>query len=280
MRRSILCWPLILLAGCTGGSEKTPAPPLPAHEIPSAVTPDGKPAPLPDNAAMENLARTDPVQFLKRCLQRYERDVQGYRCMLVKKEHVLGKDLPEERIRSAFRERPYSVLMVWEKGAGKAAKTLYVEGENNGKLVALPANRFVALSGTWTRDVDDDDARAASRYPITQFGLKAGSLRTLDAWLKAQKRGDLQVNYLGEESPAEYGGRPCWKLKRVGYKEPEDNGVMESTLWFDKQTWLQVGSYLTGEGGRLVGRYAFLEIELNPTFDDDTFTRAGLTKKK
>jgi outer membrane lipoprotein-sorting protein len=67
-------------------------------------------------------------------------------------------------------------------------------------------------------------------------------------------------------------------MQRVGYKAPQDNGVTGPTLWFDKETWLQVGSYLTGANGQLIGRYAFLEIELNSTFDDDTFTRAALTK--
>lgn len=279
MRRSLLCWPLCLLIGCTAASDNTPFPPPPPAGIPPALTSEGKPAPVPDNLGMESLARTDPILFLKHCLGRYEREVKGYRTLLVKTERVSGKVLPEEHVRSCFREKPYSVLMVWEKGAGKAAKTLYVEGENKGRLLALPSNRLAALTGIWSRRVDDSDALAASRYPITQFGLKAGTLRTLAAWEAARKNKTLKVIFHGEECPAEYGGRPCWKLQRVDYAKPEDNGVLESTLWFDKETWLQVGSYLTGEGGQLIGRYSFRDIELNPTFDDDTFTRAGLTKK-
>lgn len=276
MRRTLL-WPVVLAAGCS--SAATPAhPAAPEVDMPPHVTSEGRPAAPPDNDAMAKLARTDPVAFLQHALRRYERDVQGYRCLLVKTERVNGRLLSEERVRSSYREKPYSVLMVWEKGAGKASRTLYVEGENDGKLLAKPSG-LLSLTGTWSRRVDDADAVAASRYPITQFGLKAGMRRTLAAWQAAQKRGDLKVIFHGEESPPQYGGRPCWKLQRVGYPAPEDGGVTESTFWFDKESWLQTGSYVTGEGGQLVGRYAFLELELNPAFDADTFTPKALTRR-
>ena len=50
-----------------------------------------------------------------------------------------GRLQKPEKIRVAFREKPLSVFMDWLEGAGLASKTLYVEGENNGKVMARPS---------------------------------------------------------------------------------------------------------------------------------------------
>jgi hypothetical protein len=138
---------------------------------------------------------------------------------------------------------------------------------------------LLRFAGIQSRAPNSADAMSTSRYPINEFGIKLGTQRTLSAWYAARKRGDLKVNFLGEVKPKELDGRPCWKVQRVGYPEPEDGGVLESTFFFDKETWLQTGTILTGEEGKLIGYYYFRDIELNPTFPEETFTRAALLKK-
>jgi len=51
---------------------------------------------------------------------------------------------------------------------------------------------------------------------------------------------------LGEQKVAQAGNRSCYVLRRH-YTEPENDGVMELTLYIDKQTWLQVGSIVEGK---------------------------------
>src|SRR5690349_242187 len=95
-------------------------------------------AALPDAAQLDRLAHEKPMAFLEACLRRYQREVKGYTCNFYKHERV-GENLydPEE-IKVAFREQPFSVLFVWEKGARQAERTLYVEGENDGNMLARP----------------------------------------------------------------------------------------------------------------------------------------------
>ena len=110
------------------------------------------------------------------------------------------------------------------------------------------------------------------------FGIKIGSEAALAAWEAAKKDDALHVEFLGEKKIKELGGRPCWVLKRTGYRKPEEDGIAETTFYFDKETWLQVGSVLKNRNGELIGEYLFRDVELNPKFDDDVFTTKSLKK--
>jgi len=297
MRRWLVCFALLTLAlGCavarrgapeedTGGPTKPEILPQPDHTVVDASKRSELPHPVVeaaalDKAGMTELAKTDPVAFLTQVVERYDREVKGYKCTLEKQERVRGKLHAVEVVDCCFREQPFSVRMDWRKGAGKALKTAYVKGENDGKMLVLPSI-LPKLVGVVTRSPADSDAKAASRYPVTEFGIQVGTKRTLASWKAAKKRGELKVTYNGVKKLEKLNNRPVWVLKRTGYESPETDSIAEtaSTFYFDVENWLQVGSYLTGEDDKLVGSYYFRDLELNPEFDEDTFTRAGLKKK-
>jgi hypothetical protein len=298
MRRWLYCLPLLAGLGCALSPDNSSRPTAPSDNATSdgptpTRTATGPPVdrtkrPL-DTAGLEKLARTDPVAFINACVDRYDREVRGYRVTLTKRERVLFKgkvsplyppaDRPAEVVRCAFREKPFSVLMDWKQGARQAQTTLYVKGENEDRLLVRPASWRALLVSVTSRDPNSDDALRTSRYPITEFGIQVGMRRTQEAWQRAQKRGDLRVLFRGEKRLPELNDQPCWEVKRVGYPKPEDDGIVESTLYFDPQNWLQIGSILVGEKGELIASYFFTDLELNPDFPADTFTRAALTKK-
>jgi hypothetical protein len=272
MRRVLMCLPLcFVLNSCS------PPPPEGNFEevAPPKVEDDGKA--LPREEAMVRLARTDPIAFLENCIRRYDREVQGYRCTLLKHERLQGKLRPPEEVVCDFRQKPFSVRMEWRKGAEDAARVLYVKGENKDRLLIVGVG-WRAFAGIITRDPTGADVRESTRYPPTEFGMQFGTQRTLLAWQAAKERGDLQVVYEGERKIQEVGGRDCWVVKRIGYQKPEDDGILETTYYFDKETWLQVGSVLNGEDGQLIGSYFFRDVVLNPKFDENTFKREGLKK--
>lgn len=271
MKRLLLCLPICLLLAPENLPPITPTESSRLEE----VVDDG--SRLPTVAEMDRLAETDPVAFVEKTLVRYEREVEGYRVLFQKKERVLGTVYPVEKIDVAFREKPFSVRFFWKEGAREASRVLYVEGENDGKLVAKGAS-WRALVGLQYRAIDSDDAKKSGRYPITEFGMKVGAQRTLGAWIDARKNGTLKVEYLGEKSVSELDGRLCWVLRRTGYQEAEEDGIGETTLYFDKETWLQTGAVLRTRTGGFIADYWFRNIELNPTFPADTFTTGALRK--
>jgi outer membrane lipoprotein-sorting protein len=74
----------------------------------------------------------------------------------------------------------------------------------------------------------------------------------------------------------ELGDRTCYKFVRTPYTPHEDDDLNELTLYIDTETWLQVGSVLKNERGELIAEYWFRDVNLNPEFDDDQFTRKAL----
>jgi hypothetical protein len=274
MRRILLILPLCLIVApsrpAAGPASRGPVPEADVH-LGDA---------LPSAKQLEELARNDAIAFLKSCVLRYEKEVQGYQAVLVKQEFVNGKLNPVETVDVWFRDDPYSVLMRWQgECPGRADRALYVRGANDDKTLAHPKNRAARMlvGEVVARDTDGPDARAASRYSLREFGLRKGTERTLAAWDAARKRGTLHVEYLGIQPVAECGTRPCYVLRRT-CNPPEEDGIVHVEVAFDVENWLQISNVLTAAGGRRVAAYFFRDIILNPTFSPDQFERVALTR--
>lgn len=242
-------------------------------ELPDFNLKEGK---LPSEATMDKLAQGNPVKFLQACLARYNRDVKGYSMTFQKQERIDGKLEKKELLDVKFREKPFSVYMRWLEGARLAARVIYVQGENNDKMLVKPSGLggFLIVS----RDPEGADARKSGRYTLKQFGLKKGLQRSLYGFEEDQKAGKLHVEYQGKQKIKEAGDRTCWVLERR-YEKPDEDGVSWQRLYIDTQTWLMVGTILKDDKGRLLAEYWFRDIKINPDFGKDQFTRKALTAK-
>jgi hypothetical protein len=269
MVRKILLALLLIAAVAVYFAWPNPDPPYEPPEPPKPLSEQEKLALLP----LEELAQKDPVEFLQRCLTKYEKEVAGYTCIFNKQEKVKGKMRKKEEIKIHFREKPFSVRMAWIKGNGllEAQRTLYLETE--GYLVAVPTlNPFQQVD----RMLNDPQVEATSRFPISEFGVYKGAKSTFDAMRAAKEKGTLHVKYEGKMAVKEVGGNECFKLVRTPYNPPEVDNINELTVYIDCKTLLQVGSVLKDPDGNLIAEYFFLDIKLNPTFDEDQFTRKKL----
>jgi len=234
-------------------------------------------APQPSGTTREPLPTGDVVRFLEKCVQHYEQlGIQGYSVILHKQERIGGKLQPSEDIECFYREKPYSVFMHWLHGQRKAESSLYVEGENGGKMLAKPAGLAGVFVKVVERDVDGEDARQSGRYTMKEFGLKAAIQKTYRDWKAAKEKGTLHVEYLGVRKVREVGDRPCYVLRRT-CSEPEEDNITDITIYIDKETWLQMGTVLKDPNGKLIGEYMFRDLRINPEFKPNQFTRSALT---
>jgi hypothetical protein len=266
---------------------------------------------LPQADEFEQLAKNDPVAMLEKCLVRYQRDiVEGVRCTLDKEERVKGKLLPPEVISLCVRgdvpdpisnKTQIEILMKWQSGMQKVLGselkgTLYVEklGGNKDPINTWrPTAPFYKLKEI---EVNGPSARDASRYCIRDAGPYRGMLRTYDVWKQRKVEGTLSTEYLGRKPVEKAGGSDCYIVKRI-CPAPEvdpfelggsvklnpeliaNEGFNELTIMIDAKTWLQVGTELRRSNGDLIGAYYFRDIELKPTFSEETFNKDGLLKK-
>jgi hypothetical protein len=230
--------------------------------------------PMPSS---EPLPDKDPVEFLEACVKHFDQqDITGYKLTLHKQERIGGRLQPPEVVELSVRERPRSIFMRWLKGARGADRALYVEGENNGKILVHPTGLTGFFVPTAALDPNSPRVRNASRFSIREVGLKHTLLRTLHAWRAGAEAGVGRIEYLGVVTVPAAGDRPCYKLRRT---TPEPvNGVTETTVYIDEESRLQVGTVLKEPDGELVGSYFYSDIVLNPAFAANQFEPSALTE--
>jgi hypothetical protein len=130
-------------------------------------------------AGSESLPAADPVSILHKCLEHYDRqDVRTYRLIMDKQERIDRKLHPPEVVEVFYRARPHSVLTRWLQGERRARSALYVEGENDGKVLIHPTGLIGRFKPVVAVDPDGPLARAAGRYGIKDFGLRETLERT------------------------------------------------------------------------------------------------------
>lgn len=244
---------------------------------PLAETPAAAPS---DDIALSKSADkiSDPLAFLEECLKKYETTIRGYSLTFQKKERINGKYNPVEELEVHFREKPFSVYMNWLKGARwtGAKKVVYVAGQNEGKLLALPNVPFVPIQ---ERHPHEPDAKEGSRFTIDQFGMHLGMQRTVASMKKAQARGTLHLKFVGETKDPRVGNVPAYVFVRGPFDPYEEDNLNKLTLFIDKATGLQIGSILEDKDGKLISEYFFRDIRINPDFPEWRFTREALKKK-
>jgi outer membrane lipoprotein-sorting protein len=278
---------LLILAHTRGGAQAGGEEPNVHLEVAPAPAPTPpivqKKGELPDNAAMEKLAKDNPVLFMENCIARYPRVVKtGYSLTLSKQETIGDTEFPREVVEVCYRENPYSVFFNWKEGARKAERVLYVAGANkdkNGKsqLLARPKGAFARriVGDVVAREVNGSEAQATSRYTLDDFGFLNNIQRTYREWKTGVPDGDIKVEYLGIQKVKELNDRPCWVLHSVN-KTPTANGVSELTAYYDTETWFQAGSIIKDKDGRKVGEYYFSDVKLNPEFKPGQFEQSAL----
>jgi hypothetical protein len=224
------------------------------------------------------LPARDPIDFVEKCLKHYdEQDIRGYRAVFQKQEYIDGRLQPPEVIEVAFRAQPYSVFMHWAKGARRAATVLYIEGQNDGKMLVHPTGLVGVIRPVVALDPEGPQAREAGRYSIKEFGLRRTLERTLKDWKAARASGTARVEYVGVENVPAAGDRSCYVL-RATFHQPHKDGIAQTTVLIDQETWFQVGTVLRGREDALLGDYLYPDIQINPPFQPDPFTPAALTR--
>jgi uncharacterized protein DUF1571 len=249
MSRILICLPFLLFFALL-----YPRPESVPEPVPEVIVKKAEPGvqPLPD---------PDILGFLKKCLDRYDREIEGYTGILHKQERVGGTLKPEEIIHFQFRENPHSVLMKWEKGAGLARAVLFVQGENKNQMFVLTPLGFIWPGG---KDPRGAEAKNSARYTIDEFGIQIGTRRVYNDWVDRKQRNILHVEYEGVGNVAKAGNVECYIIHRSKIPAPEDDGVLDVRLFIDTKTWLQVGTILKGKDDQLIGEYFFRDLRLNP----------------
>lgn len=131
--------------------------------------------------------------------------VKDYTCVFTKRELVSGS-MVEERNKMKVRHQPFSVyLRVIEPTSSAGQEVIYVEGQNNGNLVAHTVGLGSNLIGRVNLDPEGIIAKRGNRYTIKDVGLKNLTKKLIDLGSRKELFRDSAVTI----DKSEFAERPC-----------------------------------------------------------------------
>ncbi len=200
------------------------------------------------------------ADLARRAAERYK-DVESYTASFEKIERIGDKLVGPTEMTLHFREKPFSVHLVYEGPANEGREVLYVKGKHDDKMLVrlgkgLGQGMVIPLA------VDSPRALAGNRHPVTRIGLGLLSRRLTDQFAEAKKAGTLESALVGAR---ELAGRKTWLIKRK-----LDTGG--ARYWpIDRELGLPIRVATYDKDEQLIEQYTYKNLKLDAELDDDDF---------
>ncbi len=212
--------------------------------------------------------QADPVGYLKKLQERCSA-LPCYQLVLYRQEK-LGQLQPLEKINAKFRREPFSVKFEWDDPNAAYYESVYVQGENDGKLLVRERKGVLFLPPV-VRIVDPAFSVkiGKSKNPITNFGLANMVRSSLGPLTDPEIADQINYNYRGvvELDPT---GRPAHYLEIL---RPVTKKWIHAKqdVYIDAETLLPAGVDLWNPDESLDARYRYANIDTSVSFSDADF---------
>ncbi|MCR9229543.1 DUF1571 domain-containing protein [Gimesia chilikensis] len=163
--------------------------------------------------------------------------VSDYTTTFSKQEYVGGALTENQVINLKCRHKPFSVYMKWVVG-DKGQELLYVDGENDQKMLVKMGGLKGRLMPTLKLDPHGSLAMQESRYPITKAGIRA-----LAEEIIGFRKKDLAENLNTEcvmLSNQKFDGKDCYCFIAHFANAKESPTYRKSVIYIDQESCLPV----------------------------------------
>lgn len=211
----------------------------------------------------------DPFVLMQETLQSYD-SIKDYTAIFVKEQKIRGKLRKPETISMKFR-KPFSIYMKWIKRPDKGKEVIYVEGENDGKLVAHLGGLLNVVTPTMKLDPESPLAMGGNLKPITQAGLG----NTIDSLMRifnlAKENNDLKTVYKGKK---QFAGREVHVVERI----LPDKKIYPNTyalIYIDTELKLPVYYASYDKDQNLIERYEYRDLNVDVGLNQLDFNKSN-----
>ncbi len=212
------------------------------------------------------LAKNDHIALLEMAVERYDRTIRDYSGTFIKQERIKGELGPVQVIAFKFRQEPFSLFMEWKENPLGADRLLYVEGQNDDKMLVHPTGLLKWLK-CLKLSSNGKQARKSTLRPCEKFGFRRNMLEALKVYRLAKKNAELTIKSWGPET---IDGREYLILERT---LPEKKGYPTARLVvrLDMEYILPVQITCYDWEGNLISRYTFGDLKFNTNLTDRDF---------
>lgn len=226
-----------------------------------------------------------PLELAHKALEIIRNDIKDYTCTVVKRERVRGVLHDHEYMFAKIRNGKmvdgrtsvnFSAYLYFLKPeAVKGREVIYIDNENNGKMIVKEGGiKGKLLPSVWLKP-DSALAMADNLHPITDLGLENLVLKLIDrAERERQVEGECDVQFMKN---AKINGRTCTLLQlKHPVKRPQFDFHLAQVFIDDElQIPIRYAAYgwpeKEGEQPSLLEEYTYLNLKLNPGLTDADF---------
>lgn len=213
----------------------------------------------------------DPIAYLRQLGERCQR-LSQYRVTFHRQERLglIPRLGPVEKIRAAFRQSPFSVKFEWDDPERDYFESVYVQGENDDKLIVRERHGMFKLPPQVRAvNVMDPVKWGKSRNPVTDFGFGRLMARTLKMFddpeiapsIKVRYEGLVQLDLIDRSVHHLRIDRPATRTVRYTRQD----------FYIDTETLLPAGTDLWLPSGELEAKYRYTNVDTDVRLSDADF---------
>jgi outer membrane lipoprotein-sorting protein len=192
--------------------------------------------------------------------------IDHYTATFLTQERIDGELRPEQLVALKFK-KPFKVYLRWVKGRHEGRQALYPAGADGHELWV----RVPMLVGGVTVSLDplSPRARKGSRHSITDVGVGRLVDFVTENAQRGIERGEVTIEDAGRHTTFE---RPTHRYI-LHFPDNPTKGYycMTAVIEVDQDHRLPIYAEIFDWDGRLIKRYGYLDLRLNPGLTDEDF---------
>ncbi|MCE2727980.1 MAG: DUF1571 domain-containing protein [Planctomycetaceae bacterium] len=201
--------------------------------------------------------------------------IKDYSCTVVKRERIDGKLGDHEYMFAKIRHEPFSVYLYFlAPDTVKGQEVIYVDGKNDGNMLAHAGSGVRAMMGTVALKPQSMIAMQGNRYAITEIGVENLAKRLVEVAEHDKQFGECEVNFFPN---AKVNGRICTCIQVV-HPVPRRNFRFHlARVFIDDEYTIPVRyeayDWPQEAGGQavLMEEYTYMNVKVNNGFTDADF---------
>ena len=215
------------------------------------------------------------LELAQRGLTQLRTTIKDYSCTVVKRERIDGKLGEHEYMFAKIRQQPFSVYLYFlGPDSVKGQEVIYVDGRNDGNMLAHAGSGVRAMVGTVSLKPNGSLAMQGNRYAITEIGVENLARRLVEVAEHDKQFGECEVNFYPN---AKVNGRVCTCVQVV-HPVPRRNFRFHlARVFIDDELLIPIRyeayDWPHEEGGQpvLMEEYTYMNVKINNGFTDADF---------
>jgi hypothetical protein len=215
------------------------------------------------------------LELAEKGLRGIQEHIEDYSATVVKRERIDGKLGEHEYMFAKIRQKPFSVYLSFlGPDSVKGQEVIYVDGRNDGNMLAHAGSGVKALVGTVSLKPQSMLAMSGQRYPITELGVENLTKRLVEVARHDSQFGECEVNFYPN---AKVNGRVCTCIQ-VTHPTPRKNFRFHlARVFIDDELTIPIRyesyDWPLEAGGQtlLMEEYTYMNVKVNNGFTDADF---------